>query len=172
MGETIEKDIEEIKRVLHDISTLQQADHIMTVQHDIILVRGNGVPSLQETVRKLSENVAELVTEFNADRRARFETAQVAVKTCWTEQQSLKDLTTLVNDWVKNVQEERDRRNKKEEDDLKLKKDEELAEKKRKRDELTKWKWTGISIALAVVPPAVWQIILFWVKIVDPALLK
>lgn len=179
MGETIEQDVEEIKaslgsirELLDKVSLMQNADHIMIVEHDKILVRGNGVPSLQDTVRSLVKSTNELITDFKVAQKLQLDRDASGVRACWVEQQNMTNLSNTVNNMIKNFEDERERRNKKEEDDLKAKKEEELAEKKRKREELVKWKWTGISLALTVVPPVVWQIIIFWIKLVDPALFK
>ena len=100
---------------LEKVSVMQQNDHTMTVEHDKILIRGNGVPSLQEVVRNLTTNVSNFIVE---------------------------------------VRDERKRRN-----------EEDAAETKRKRDEMNRWKWTFIGLAVAVVPAFLWQVVVFWVKI-------
>lgn len=168
MGGTLEQDVEEIKKSLDSIkdtldmvSIVQEQDHIMTLEHDKILIRGNGVPSLQDTVRTLVKSTNELISDFKIAQKLQLDRDASGVRTCWVEQQNMTNLTKIVNDWVEDVKEERKRRNKQEE-----------AEKARKRAEANKWKWAAISLGFAIVPPTVWQIIIFWVKIVDPALIK
>ena len=150
MGETIEEDVEEIKTslnklhlllekvsivqiadhemtLLHDknlaimgltlngISSLQAQDHVMTIEHDKIIIRGNGVPSLQETVRSLS---------------------------------------LVVTSFIDDVKAERVRRNEQDAED-----------KKRKREEASKWKWTFIAFGFTVIPAFVWQAVVYWINI-------
>lgn len=161
MGDTIEIDVEEIKEnlreikeVLDKVSTLQQLDHIMTVEHDKILVRGNGVPSLQDTVRSLSTSVASLVLEAKNDRLSRQTQTITDMKVCWDERQNVLNLTNTVNEWVANVKEERTKRN--EIDEL---------ERKRKKEEMGRWKWAFIGLAFTIVPTFLWQAIVFWIDI-------
>lgn len=161
MGDTIEADVEEIKaslvgirELLNRVSAVQEADHIMTVEHDKILIRGNGVPSLQDTVRSLSTSVANLVLEAKNDRIARQAQSLTDIKVCWDERQNVTNLAKIVNEWVANVKEEREKRNKADED-----------ERLRKKQEMNRWKWAFIGLAFTVVPTFIWQAIVFWIDI-------
>lgn len=168
MGDTLEQDVEGIKKsleaiknTLDKVSAVQSQDHVMTVEHDKILIRGNGVPSLQDTVRSLVKSMNELINDFKMSQKLRMDRDISSSRTCWVEQQNLTTLTKIVNDWVLDVKQERERRN-----------DQEKAEKARKQSEANKWKWAVISLGFAVVPPAAWQIIEFWIAVVQPTISK
>jgi hypothetical protein len=150
---TIKQSISSIMTILERISILQTADHLTLIEHDKILVKGNGVPSLQETVRVLTKNVSELIDDFRISQKLQIERDASGAKACWSEQVTIQNLTNTVNIWVDDVKIERARRNK-----------EEALEKERKRSELTKWKWAGVGFAITTLPPLIWKLIVFWIQ--------
>lgn len=70
---SLHREIQELKDMIQKVADMQQADHAMTVEHDKILIRGNGVPSLQETVRVMGKAVHEFVDEVRVERKRRNE---------------------------------------------------------------------------------------------------
>jgi hypothetical protein len=63
--------LEEIEATITKISMMQIDDRIMTKEHDKILIRGNGTPSLQETVRSLSGSLKTYIDEARIERERR-----------------------------------------------------------------------------------------------------
>lgn len=66
--DTLYRDIQEVKHMIEGVVLTQNQDHELLGYHDKILVRGNGVPSLQETVRTLSNNMSEFIAEVRNER--------------------------------------------------------------------------------------------------------
>lgn len=60
--------LDRIEGVLVILQNNQAEDRKLLTEHDKILVRGNGVPSLQETVRNLSTGLTEFVVEYKRER--------------------------------------------------------------------------------------------------------
>jgi Zn-dependent M32 family carboxypeptidase len=69
--DTLYQDVDEIKRIVQDTQSTQKADHEMLLEHDKYLVRGNGVPSLQEVVRNLKKELSDFITEVREERQKR-----------------------------------------------------------------------------------------------------
>lgn len=101
---------------LNILKDLVKEDHAMLLNHQKILVIGNGQPSLSETVR---------------------------------------NLTTKLSDFIENVKDERKKRE-----------DKEAEEFLKKEQELTRWRWAIIGIALPFVTGFGYQFFIFWTTIV------
>jgi len=78
----LHQDVDEIKKIVQDTQSTQKADHEMLLEHDKYLVRGNGKPSLQETVRTLTKELDDFITEVREERQKRvaLEEKQVELK--------------------------------------------------------------------------------------------
>jgi len=71
--EQLYQEVEEVKRIVMDTSSTQKSDHVLLLEHDKILVRGNGVPSLQENVRVLAQSFKDFVIEVREERAKRIQ---------------------------------------------------------------------------------------------------
>lgn len=69
--DTLYQNVDEIKKIVLDTQSTQKVDHEMLLEHDKYLVRGNGKPSLQETVRTLTRELADFITEVREERSKR-----------------------------------------------------------------------------------------------------
>lgn len=70
------KEVQEVRQMIEILETNQHADHLLLVDHDKILVRGNGVPSLQETVRVLAKTMTDFISEAQSEKKVRREEAR------------------------------------------------------------------------------------------------
>ena len=60
--------LDEMRMIITSIRDIQLADHALLIEHDKILVRGNGAPSLQEVVRTLSESLTAFMQSYKVER--------------------------------------------------------------------------------------------------------
>jgi len=74
------KDVDEIKQTVQAIGIVQSLDHEMLLKHDKYLVTGNGVPSLQETVRVLSTTLSGFIDDVKDERKKRVEREEKEVE--------------------------------------------------------------------------------------------
>lgn len=68
---SIKDQLNDISITVMEVSNLQQNDHIMTKEHDKVLIRGNGSPSLMETVRTQTNRLDLFITEMREERASR-----------------------------------------------------------------------------------------------------
>jgi len=64
-------EIEEVKRIVQSVELQQQTDHLLLIEHDKILVRGNGHPSLQENMRVMNKSLSDFIDEVREERARR-----------------------------------------------------------------------------------------------------
>ena len=69
--ETIYQEVESVKHILETLNDNQKRDHEILLEHDKILVRGNGVPSLQENVRNLAKAMNDFMDDVRNEREKR-----------------------------------------------------------------------------------------------------
>jgi hypothetical protein len=67
----IREQLNDISKTVIEVSNLQKNDHALTVEHDKVLIRGNGTPSLLETVRTQATRLDLFITEMRDERNSR-----------------------------------------------------------------------------------------------------
>jgi len=82
--------VEEVERLVVEMGSTQKADHAMLLEHDKYLVRGNGVPSLQETVRNLTKDLSAFIVEVRNERDKRNKLEEAERERKRTEQNKWK----------------------------------------------------------------------------------
>ncbi len=80
--------------------------------------------------------------------------------------ETVRNLTTKLSDFIENVKEERDRREKKEAADLLERTQKEAALLLKKEQDKTRWQWAIIGIVLPFGAGFIYQFFVFWVTIV------
>lgn len=120
---------------------------------------------LKQKLSAISESVHDMTMVQKVDHELLVEHDDILVRGTPSLQETVRNQTKELTTFIQEMREERAKRKELEEKALAQKAQDEKDEKKRKRDELNKWKWTGIGLFLTFFPPFLYQAILAWESI-------